>query len=240
VQSSERQVVATIRGIFSPGFLRTAGWLTLVLLVVGVLTWLFRAAPQSGGFWRRRAARLVVGLLVCRRHPHRRRLWRQDAEDRRRAHRRPRLDDRRARRHRDPHCHDHLRRRLRTQATFSFPEDLRGATVGTVGGSRSASYLGDEQIAFEPYASTEDGLRAVNSGEIQYFVHDAAALRYFSSKLFDGRLAVVSAGARPQRYAFALDEGSELREPINRALLQHINSGSWPDLLARYQASATP
>jgi polar amino acid transport system substrate-binding protein len=240
VQSSERQVVATIRGIFSPGFLRTAGWLTLVLLVVGVLTWLFerRHNPEDfgggvlrglwSGFWFAavtltavgygdKTPKTVAGRIVAL-------VWMIVGLG----------------------VVATLTATiisvvaLRTQATFSFPEDLRGATVGTVGGSRSASYLGDEQIAFEPYASTEDGLRAVNSGEIQYFVHDAAALRYFSSKLFDGRLAVVSAGARPQRYAFALDEGSELREPINRALLQHINSGSWPDLFARYQASATP
>lgn len=238
VQSSERQMLEIIRGIFSPGFLRIAAWLALVLLVIGVLTWLFerRHNPEHfgggilrglwSGFWFAavtltavgygdKTPKTVAGRIVAL-------LWMLIGLG----------------------VVATLTATivsvvaLRTQATFSFPEDLRGARVGAVGGSRSGDYLREQQIAFESYPTAEEGLRAVNGGEVQFFVHEAAALSYFGDTLFDGRLSVVTAGARPQRYAFALRQDDSLREPINRAILAHVNSSGWPDLLERFAAGS--
>jgi ABC-type amino acid transport substrate-binding protein len=41
----------------------------------------------------------------------------------------------------------------------------------------------------------------------------------------------------PQLYAFALREGSPLREAINRVLLRKIHEPAWNDLLYRYLGS---
>ena len=43
----------------------------------------------------------------------------------------------------------------------------------------------------------------------------------------------------PQLYAFAVREGSALREPINRVLLRKIHEPAWRDLRYRYLGSAS-
>lgn len=240
VESSDRQLLQTIRGIFSPRFLRTAGYIGLFLLAVGVLTWLFErrhnpehfgGSPLRGlwsGFWFAavtltavgygdKTPRTVAGRIVAL-------VWMMLSLG----------------------IVASLTATLvsvlalRTATGFTFPEDLRGAQVGTVRGSLSMDYLRVQQIPFETYPTTEEGLRAVYNGELQFFVDEAAALRYYSNTLVGGRLAVVVANASPQRYAFAVAEGDGLREPVNRALLSHINSNSWPDMLARFAAVEGP
>jgi polar amino acid transport system substrate-binding protein len=240
VQSGERQLLEVVRSIFSRGFLRTAGYLILVLLAIGVLTWLFerRHNPEEfggnplrglwSGFWFAavtltavgygdKTPKTVPGRVVAL-------IWMLIGLA----------------------VTATLTATiisvvaLRTQATFSFPEDLRGRLVGTVGASPSAALLDGQAIEFATYQSVEDGLRAVNSGEVQFFVDDAAALRYFSDSLFGGRLAVVVTNGAPQRYAIALRDGDELRSPLNEAILRQITADIWPDMLARFGAVEGP
>jgi ABC-type amino acid transport substrate-binding protein len=40
-----------------------------------------------------------------------------------------------------------------------------------------------------------------------------------------------------QDYAFALPQGSDLREPINRAILEYLASDAWRDTLTEYLGS---
>jgi polar amino acid transport system substrate-binding protein len=234
VQSGERQLLALARSIFSAGFLRTAGYLVLLLLVVGVLTWLFerRQNPEDfggnpvhglwSGFWFAAVTLTAVGYgdKTPKTAPGRvvALIWMLMGLA----------------------VTATLTATiisvvaLRTQATFSFPEGLRGRLVGAVGDSPSAALLDGQAIEFATYNSVEDGLRAVNSGEVQYFVDDAAALRYFSDALFDGRLGVVVSSGAPQRYAFALRDGDELRSPLNESILRQITADIWLDMMTRF------
>jgi polar amino acid transport system substrate-binding protein len=240
VQSGERQLLEVIRSIFSRGFLRTAGYLVVVLLVVGLLTWLFerRQNPEDfgggilrglwSGFWFAavtltavgygdKTPKTIMGRIVAL-------VWMLIGLA----------------------VAATLTATiisvvaLRTQATFSFPEDLRGRMVGTVSDSPGMAYLLAQEIDFEIYAEAEEGLRAVNAGELQFFVHEAATLRYYSDTLFDGRLAVVVTNTAPQRYALAMRDGDELRGPLNEAILRQINADIWPDILARFAAVEGP
>lgn len=240
VESRERQLLEVLRSVLTPGFWRTAAWVVLVLLVVGALTWFFerRANPeQFGGSWLRglwsgfwfaavtltavgygdKTPRTVLGRIVAL-------FWMVMALG----------------------IAATLTATiisavaLRDNSAFSFPEDLRGVATGAVASSLSAAYLRAEEIDFEAYESTEEGLRAVNAGEIRVFVDEVAALRYYNNALFDGRLPVVVAAAGVQRYAFALPDDDPLAEPVNEAILRHVNSNSWPDLLRRFGAVNGP
>lgn len=240
VESQERQLFEIVHGVLTPGFWRTAAWVVLILLVVGALTWLFerRQNPDDfGGGWLRglwsgfwfaavtltavgygdKTPRTVLGRVVAL-------FWMVMALG----------------------IAATLTAAiisavaLRDNGGFSFPEDLRGVAVGTRASSLSAGYLEGQGIDFQGYPSTEDGLRAVRAGEVRVFVDEAAALRYYNDALFDGGLPVVVAPAGVQRYAFALPDDDPLVEPINEAILRHVNGDSWPDLLRRFGAVNGP
>jgi ABC-type amino acid transport substrate-binding protein len=240
VESAERQVVEIVRGILTPGFWRTAALVVLVLLVMGSLTWLLERrqnAEDFGGGWLRglwsgfwfaavtltavgygdKVPKTIAGRLVAL-------FWMLIALG----------------------IAATLTARiisavaLRAETGFTFPEDLHGVMVGAVRDSLSADYLGQEGIEFAAYASTEEGLRAVDAGEIRVFVDEVAALRYYGGSLFGGEVGVTVARAGVQEYVFALPPAHALLEPINQALLRHIQSDGWPDLLRRYGAAAGP
>jgi polar amino acid transport system substrate-binding protein len=51
---------------------------------------------------------------------------------------------------------------------------------------------------------------------------------------YAGEFTVLPLSVDPQLYAFALPEGSPLRESINRVLLRKIHEPAWHDLLYHY------
>ena len=55
---------------------------------------------------------------------------------------------------------------------------------------------------------------------------------------YAGQFIVIPLGLDPQLYAFALREGSPLRESVNRMLLLKIHEPAWHDLLYHYLGTA--
>lgn len=112
-------------------------------------------------------------------------------------------------------------------------DDLPGLRVGTLAGSTSSAFLDRRDIPYVEIAGVEDGVKAVNDGEIDAFVYDAPILQY-AAKTFGDSLIVLPKFFRRQDYGFALPEGSELREPVNRALLIALTRERWQALLDYY------
>jgi len=65
-------------------------------------------------------------------------------------------------------------------------------------------------------------------------VHDAPLLDYFAITRGRGKVRVVGDLLRPEKYGIALQVGSDLREPLNRALLRLRENGSFARLRARW------
>lgn len=114
------------------------------------------------------------------------------------------------------------------------PEDLSAVRVGTVDKSTSEFYLKGRHISFRPYKTAMEGLKGVEAGEIQALVYDAPILRYLINENFKGTVRVLPHRVLRQDYAIALTEGSLLREPINRVLLEKIRETAWQDTLHHY------
>lgn len=239
-ESGDRQMIESVRAFFSPRFWRAVGWLALILLVVGFLTWILerRKNPEMfgggavqgiwSGFWWAavtvtligygdKTPRTVPGRILAL-------FWMIIGLG----------------------IFATLTATitsvlaLRAATGFVFPEDLRGARVGAVADSSGGNYLRSQDITFEPLASPEEGLRAVAAGNLDFFVHETAILRHFNAEMSRGRLLVVGTEVQTYRYAFVLPPGDPLREPVNLAVLRHINSVSWSDLLRRFGAIEAP
>lgn len=114
------------------------------------------------------------------------------------------------------------------------PEDLPFVRVGVLQQSATTTYLESERIRSQPYPTIADGLRAVETNEIDAFVHDAPILQYYSQLNFKNKVRVLPNTFNDQYYGIALPLGSSYRNDINRILLDFIASDEWEELNDRY------
>jgi ABC-type amino acid transport substrate-binding protein len=114
------------------------------------------------------------------------------------------------------------------------PGDLPHVRVGTMRGTSSEDYLQHQRLVYRTYQDPQAGLQALANNQIDAVVYDAPLLRYLAITAFKGRVEVLPGTFERQDYGIALQAGSALREPINRALLEMIHRNEWQDVLYRY------
>jgi polar amino acid transport system substrate-binding protein len=79
---------------------------------------------------------------------------------------------------------------------------------------------------------------AVQAGSIDAFVYDRPLLSWIVRGSFS-RLQVSGVTFDPQNYAIALPLNSELRVPIDVALVESVTSEWWQQVLYRYAGQAS-
>lgn len=121
----------------------------------------------------------------------------------------------------------------RLESEIRGPQDLSDVRVGTLAGSTSSEFLDRRGIAYAPVRDVKGGVMAVQEGRIDAMVYDAPILQH-AAKRIGGDVIVLPHTFRRQDYGFALPEGSELREGINRALLLALHRERWQALLEHY------
>jgi len=122
----------------------------------------------------------------------------------------------------------------RLGAKVQGPDDLPRARVATVTGSTSEAYLEERFLRYEAFDTLPEALDAVAAGAADAVVYDAPLLRYLTQRREGSGLQVLPQTFEPQLYAIALPQGSTLREPINRALLERVSVPGWKTVLDRY------
>jgi polar amino acid transport system substrate-binding protein len=122
----------------------------------------------------------------------------------------------------------------RLESAIRGPEDLPRVTVASVAGSTSANYLDAHHITFRAVATPLEGLRVVAAGGVDAMVYDAPILQYLAKHELGGAVRVLPQVFDRQDYGIALPDGSALREPLNRALLDALAGDRWQALLERY------
>ncbi len=113
-------------------------------------------------------------------------------------------------------------------------QDLGAVRVGALAGSASLDFLTERGIAARPTQGEREGLQAIVDDELDAFVFDRAVLAYLAKTQFPSQVEVLPDNFDPYYVAVAMQPGSELREPIDRAILQLMASDSWSRLLASY------
>jgi ABC-type amino acid transport substrate-binding protein len=112
-------------------------------------------------------------------------------------------------------------------------DDLRQIRIGTFADSSTAQYLDANHIDYE--AMERDELfKALAKGKIQAVLYDEPFLRYVVRTQYPDQFTVLPLNLDTQLYAFAVREGSALREPINRVLLRKIHEPVWRDIVYHY------
>lgn len=120
------------------------------------------------------------------------------------------------------------------ESAVKGPKDLPYVEVGSIPNSTSAAYLEAKGVSFSGFETPLHGLKALARGEIEAFVYDAPILRYLVKTELSDRVRVLPVTFFRQDYAIALPQDSQLREPVNRALLEEVQSAEWDAILERY------
>lgn len=112
-------------------------------------------------------------------------------------------------------------------------DDLGHVRVASVAGSTSGNWLERNHDTYVHAGSLQDALGMLADGKADAVVYDAPLLRWQIHRNFSG-LRVLPLRLERQDYAFALPNGSPLRETLDTSLLQRINAPDWPERLKKY------
>ncbi|MEE9320817.1 MAG: transporter substrate-binding domain-containing protein [Granulosicoccus sp.] len=121
----------------------------------------------------------------------------------------------------------------RLSLSIEKPSDLAKVLTATVNNTASAEWLTERGVGFQSVDSVAAGLAALASGEIEALVYDRPLLQYLVNQQ-QGRVELVPGSFGRQDYGIALPSSSELREPLNQALLHYLDSDAWEGTLTRY------
>ena len=116
-------------------------------------------------------------------------------------------------------------------------DDLSAIRVGVVAGSSTVDFLDARRIAHRAFPDPASGLKAVQEGRIDAFVYDRPILTWIVKEKFSG-VQVLGVTFDHQDYAIALPLKSELRVPLDIALLASLESEWWQQTMYRYLGTA--
>jgi polar amino acid transport system substrate-binding protein len=122
----------------------------------------------------------------------------------------------------------------RLRSSIQGPNDLPGKTIASVQGTVAGNYLTQRGLSFVNVSYGPDAIRMLTQGEVQAVVFDAPTLQYWVAREGNGAVQIVGPVFRPEKYAIAVAEGSALRKPINEALLQIYDDGSYEKIYAKW------
>lgn len=122
----------------------------------------------------------------------------------------------------------------KSKPLISGPEDLAKARIVSIKGSSSDTYLKNHRLKRHYISTVVNGLEEVVQGKADAMVYDAPLLKYLTQKNFRNKLIVVDKLFEHQNYGIAFPEGSPLREPVNRVMLDIIHREEWQRVLNTY------
>lgn len=107
--------------------------------------------------------------------------------------------------------------------------------IGVPAHSGAESYLLKHQINPTTFVTLEEGLDALNNGEIVAFVHDKPIMRYIiKEKGMENSFDISQANFKQNYYSFFMPRNSKLYKKINSEIVDNIDKDSWHRLLQKY------
>jgi ABC-type amino acid transport substrate-binding protein len=114
------------------------------------------------------------------------------------------------------------------------PEDLIGKQVGVIKGTTSDEYMRKGPSELFKFEDANQMYKALEVKAVDAVVYDAPVLRYYAKTKGKGKVEVVGKLFDKQYYGIAIQQGSALREEINRDLLALEESGETAAILEKW------
>jgi polar amino acid transport system substrate-binding protein len=120
------------------------------------------------------------------------------------------------------------------ESSVSSVNDLYGKRVGTVAGSTAEAFLQNRDLNGYALNDLSDVLRAFEDGDLDAVVFDSPILAYYV-KTNGARFGQLAGPTfQHENYGIALPSGSELVEPINQALLELREDGTYAQIYLKW------
>lgn len=124
------------------------------------------------------------------------------------------------------------------KSDISEPEDLEGRPVATVSGTTSTAVAVRYGARLHEVEGIEAAHRLLEAGEVDAILFDAVPLMRYAVEDGNNTVMIVGPLIEPQSYGIAFPAGSELREAVNRALLELEESGRFGQIRAEWFGSS--
>ena len=112
--------------------------------------------------------------------------------------------------------------------------DLPGRAVGVQTGSVSEEYARAAGFSMQPFDHIDEAVAALLDGRIDAIIGDAPVLEYHAHTNPQQPVTVVGPIFAPDKYAFGLASGSDMRRPLTVELIGAHESGLIEEIRARY------
>jgi polar amino acid transport system substrate-binding protein len=124
---------------------------------------------------------------------------------------------------------------IQLRKTLYDLEDLHHIRVGCLAPpSRSALYLERQGIAHQSFNTVHGALKALSQRKLDAVVYDFSTLQYLVHKDYRDELTVLSRTFNPKFLALPLPPNSPLRRPLNKAILEIMETPLWHRILVSY------
>ena len=121
------------------------------------------------------------------------------------------------------------------EGTINGPADLPGKRVATVRGSTSEAYLRHiPGVRLSLFERIEDAYEMLEAGRVEAVVYDFPVLSHHVFNGGRGKVRLVGPVFQHEPYGIAFPPRSPLRERVNRALLNILESGEYARLHAKW------
>ncbi len=123
------------------------------------------------------------------------------------------------------------------KSDINGPEDLANRKVGTTNGSTAEAFtksLGANVIGFD---KIDDALAALDAKQVDAVIFDAPVLMYYAASKGQGKVHLVGSLLKRESYGILFPQGSNLRKPVNEALLKLRETGTYDALYSKWFAS---
>ena len=115
--------------------------------------------------------------------------------------------------------------------------DLRNKMVATVAGTTSVDALDDLGAIVVPVKVMDEAIEKLLQHKVDAVVFDSPTILYYAHYEAAGKVTVVGNLFDIQYYGFLFPQGSELREPVNRALLKMHETGQYDKIFNKWFGS---
>jgi ABC-type amino acid transport substrate-binding protein len=115
--------------------------------------------------------------------------------------------------------------------------DLRNKMVATVAGTTSVAALDDLGAIVVPVEVIDEAIEKLLQHKVDAVVFDSPTILYYAHHEAAGKVAVVGDLFDLQYYGFLFPQGSQLREPVNRALLKMHETGQYDIIFNKWFGS---
>ena len=112
--------------------------------------------------------------------------------------------------------------------------DLYSVRVGSIDRSEILNRLVERGITVLPFTHEREGLQAIVHNQIDAFVYDQAIVKYLVGSQFPSQLRVLPEIFNAYYVSMGMPPDSPLRERVNRSLLRIMDSTDWLRLMDRY------